>query len=86
MRRQSLVIILVALLVFCMVVSLSFAGRQPHMEAALKNLQNAKAQLEKATTDKGGHRVKAIELINQAMDEVNKGMAYSDDETPKKGK
>ena len=86
MRRKSLVIILGGVFVFCMVVSLSFAGKQPHMEAALKNLQNAKVQLEKATADKGGHRVKAIELINQAMDEVNRGMAYSDDEKPKKGK
>jgi hypothetical protein len=48
---------------------------QPHMRAALDSLKSAKGKLENATADKGGHRVKAIELINLAIDEVNKGIA-----------
>ena len=54
----------------------AFAEPQPHMKAALKDLEQAKAQLEKATPDKGGHRVKALELTNQAIEEVKKGLAF----------
>jgi hypothetical protein len=50
-------------------------GAQPHMKNALGALQNAKSQLEKAEHNKGGHRVRAIELINQAISEVQSGMA-----------
>ena len=48
--------------------------QQPHMRSALVNLKAAKGQLEKASADKGGHRVKAIELTQQAIDEVQKGI------------
>jgi hypothetical protein len=48
---------------------------QPHMEAALKYLQNAKSDLEKATPDKGGFRGNAIRLVNAAIDEVQLGIA-----------
>lgn len=51
-------------------------GRQPHMQAALDHLRDARAQLEQASADKGGHRVKAIELVNQAIDEVQAGIRY----------
>jgi hypothetical protein len=48
---------------------------QGHMWNALHALQNAEAQLEMATADKGGHRVNAINLINQAISEVQAGIA-----------
>ena len=48
---------------------------QPHMNNALRALQNAKAELQEALADKGGHRVNAINLINQAIGEVNAGIA-----------
>lgn len=48
---------------------------QPHMRAALSNLENARRNLEQATADKGGHRARAIDLVNKAIDEVNKGIA-----------
>ena len=48
---------------------------QPHMQAALTNLETAKTNLQQATADKGGHRAKAIDLVNQAIDEVKKGIA-----------
>jgi hypothetical protein len=51
------------------------AADQPHMQRALDHLQNAKANLERATPDKGGHRAKAIDLVNEAIDEVNRGIA-----------
>ncbi len=49
-------------------------GAQPHMQNALASLQNAKSELQQASHNKGGHRVRAIELINQAISEVNAGM------------
>ena len=49
---------------------------QPHMQSALQSLQAAKAQLEKADHDKGGHRVRAEQLVSQALAEVRAGIAY----------
>jgi hypothetical protein len=56
----------------------AFAERQPHMEDAISHLRAAVASLEKATADKGGHRVRAIELTNQAIAEVEKGIRFDD--------
>jgi hypothetical protein len=47
---------------------------QPHMQAALDHLRQAKSNLERATTDKGGYRVKAIDEVNKAIDETQKGI------------
>ena len=49
---------------------------QPQMKAAHASLKDAERHLEKATTDKGGHRVKALELVREAIQEVNRGIAY----------
>ena len=48
---------------------------QPNMRAALDHLQNAKRNLQSASADKGGHRQNAIDLVNKAIDEVNRGIA-----------
>jgi hypothetical protein len=48
---------------------------QPHMYNALHALQNAQAQLQEAAADKAGHRVNALNLIGQAIGEVNAGIA-----------
>jgi hypothetical protein len=60
----------------------SFAGGcvvaappQPHMYNALTALQNARSELQVAEADKGGHRVTAIRLINEAINEVHAGIA-----------
>ncbi len=52
------------------------AGDQPFMRAARADLMTAKSELQKAIPDKGGHRVNAIQLVNQAIAEVNAGMAF----------
>ena len=49
---------------------------QPNMQAARASLQTAKTELQKATPDKGGHRVNALKLINAAIGEVNAGIAF----------
>jgi hypothetical protein len=49
---------------------------QPFMKAARGDLNTARNQLQQATPDKGGHRVKAIGLVNSAIAEVNAGIAF----------
>jgi hypothetical protein len=52
------------------------AADQPHMQAALEHLRAAKVELQAATPDKGGHRVKAEKLTSDAIVEVERGIAY----------
>ena len=52
-------------------------GGQPRMRDALSLLQDARAQLEQADTDKGGHRVAAIGKVDEAIAEVRAGMEYA---------
>ena len=52
-------------------------GAQPHMDAALALLQNARAELNQAEPNKGGHREKAIGLVDQAIGEVRAGIAFA---------
>lgn len=53
-------------------------AQQAHMVNALSALQTAKAELAVAEQNKGGHRSNALNLVNQAIDEVNKGINYAD--------
>lgn len=50
-------------------------ARQPHMYAARTDLRSAYAELQAAIPDKAGHRANAMNLINQAIGEVNAGIA-----------
>lgn len=43
---------------------------QPRMQMALASLQNARTHLRQGSFDKGGHRVKAISRIDQAIAQV----------------
>ena len=49
---------------------------QPYMRAAKTALENALKHLEKADTDKGGHRMNAKALASRALVAVNAGIAY----------
>ena len=49
---------------------------QPHMHNALNDLRAARHQLDVAEADKGGHRVTAIGLVDQAITEVQAGIDY----------
>ena len=74
MKTKSLFLVLFLLGV------VSLAGAvpdQPNMEAARSSLQTAKAELQKALPDKGGHRVTAIKLVAAAIAEVNQGIAFA---------
>jgi len=68
----------VGVLVVVLVLGGAIAGwaamRQPHMIAALDHLKAAKTELEMAEHNKGGHRVKAIEFIDRALEQTRKGI------------
>ena len=50
---------------------------QPHMTAALDELRGARSELDAAATDKGGHRARAIGLVDDAITEVRAGIDYA---------
>jgi hypothetical protein len=52
------------------------ADRQPKMHDALRLLGKARTTLKNADNDKGGHRVKAIELVDGAIAEVEAGSKF----------
>jgi hypothetical protein len=52
------------------------ARHEPHMSAALGHLQQAKEELQRAAANKGGHRERAMELVNQAIEQVQQGEQY----------
>jgi hypothetical protein len=47
------------------------------MTASIGMLQSARAELAAATANKGGHREKAMGLIDQAIGEVRAGIAFA---------
>ena len=52
-------------------------GAQPHMSESIAFLQSARGELQAATPNKGGHRERAIGLIDQAIGEVRAGIAFA---------
>ncbi len=52
-------------------------GAQPHMDESVALLQSARGELAKATPNKGGHRERALGLIDQAIGEVRAGIAFA---------
>ncbi|HZU32163.1 MAG TPA: hypothetical protein VFB79_13685 [Candidatus Angelobacter sp.] len=50
---------------------------QPHMKAALEHLRAAKAELEQAAADKGGHRVAALKATNDAIHHTEEGIKFA---------
>ena len=68
----------ILLFVFGMLFGVVCAGTafavQTHMVNARGNLNAALNQLNAATPDKGGHRANAINLVQQAIQQVNLGI------------
>ncbi|WP_062225826.1 hypothetical protein [Aureimonas frigidaquae] len=50
---------------------------QPEMDAAMAELRSALASLRAAEPNKGGHRERAIELVEQAIAETQAGIDYA---------
>lgn len=75
----STLALLIGLSVYSVVVRAQTAGmarHEPHMSAAMGHLEQAKSELERAARNKGGHRERALELVNQAMEQVREGETY----------
>ena len=53
------------------------AAAQPNMQDALRALNAALNSLQRAEPNKGGHRARAMTLIEQAIREVRAGIAYA---------
>jgi len=50
---------------------------QPHMQNAVTALTRARSELQAATADKGGHRAKAMNLVDQAIAETRAGIRFA---------
>ena len=59
-----------------------FAGQaaadQSHMQTALESLRTARGELVAAKDNKGGHRLKALGYVDQAIAEVKAGIAFAE--------
>lgn len=55
----------------------SASAEQGNMDRAMVDLQSALQSLREATPDKGGHKAAAINLIEQAIGEVQAGIDYA---------
>ena len=80
MTQPFRVLVLTALAGVAFGAGLAFApalkADQPHMQAALDALETAEHQLNEATPDKGGHRVRALKHVDAAMAEIRKGIEF----------
>ena len=62
--------------VFTAMNATSMKADQPRMQRAIELLRQARAEIYAATPTKGGHRTTALEHINRAIDQLEKGMTY----------
>ena len=76
MRRNVLRVFALSLVLLAGFVAGQLTAAQPHMQTALTHLRAARHSLEQATADKGGHRARALELVDEAIDQVQKGMTF----------
>ncbi len=53
------------------------ADPQPRMYSALEHLKQAREDLVKARDNKGGHRARAIDHVNEAINEVKAGIEHA---------
>lgn len=76
MRRSLLKATLLTVILALGFAAGHLSAAQPKMQSALQHLRSARTDLNQASTDKGGHRAKAIDLVNEAIDEVERGIRY----------
>ncbi|HEX3583292.1 MAG TPA: hypothetical protein VH087_16095 [Thermoanaerobaculia bacterium] len=77
MKFRSLFTLLAILVVVVGYATGCATGGQPHMQAALDHLRFARSELEAASSNKGGHRERAMELVDQAISEVQAGIDFA---------
>ncbi len=52
------------------------AEQHPHIRAALRELREARHELETAAHDFGGHRKEAIEAVDNAIKQLQRALEY----------
>lgn len=57
----------------------SARAEQGNMDRAIASLQDALQSLRQATPNKGGHKETAVQLIEQAIGEVNAGIRFANE-------
>ena len=72
--KAATLVLAMALVMVTVLAQRAQAVPQPNLEAALGHLEQAKAALEKAEHNKGGFRVKALEMTNAAIAAVREGI------------
>lgn len=74
-----------SIIALAVVVVVAFAGGamvggaladQPRMHSALDHLRAARADLQAATPDKGGHRNRALAAVNTAINQTEAGIRF----------
>lgn len=75
-RRAVITKLFPAALVAMIYPSLASAEEQPRMRSAMEALRRAQSELEAASSDKGGHRARALDYVKRAIVEVDRGIAF----------
>ena len=50
--------------------------RHPHIRAAIRELQEARRELQTAAHDFGGHRAEALEAVDNAIKQLHQALKY----------
>lgn len=83
MKNKKLALVLLTAIITVSATAISASAiDQPNMTAARSDLNKAASALRNATADKGGHRNRALDLISQAIAEINLGIDF-DRDTPR---
>jgi hypothetical protein len=72
--RPAILAAVLALIMGVIIGGTAVAATQVHMHNARTELQSAWNELNVATPDKNGHRVQAMNLVHQAINQVNLGI------------
>jgi hypothetical protein len=72
--------LLIAILFIAFLMSCATPGpryaHQPHLAAALDHLKAARSELETAEANKGGHRERALELVDRAIEQTQAAIEF----------
>ena len=79
MNRRPILIpgLFILLLLIGYLAGCASGGGQPHMQSAMDHLTSARNELNAAEANKGGHRERALGLVNNAIDQVQQGMDFA---------
>jgi hypothetical protein len=79
MNRRPILVpgLFILLLIVGYLAGCATGGGQPHMQTAMDNLNTARSELQAAENNKGGHRERALGLVNNAIDQVQRGIDFA---------